>query len=77
VSDDVMFVIGLVLGGFSLTSLIAAHADHRSFRGAITIAAVAVVLVAAAVLRNPGAYSVAGIPDVFLRVIGAVLNADS
>ncbi len=72
--NDLLLVIGVVLVALSLPSLLAAFTESRPPRiGAIMIL-VGGCLLAYALTQNPRGYTFAEIPDVFLRVIGRVLN---
>ena len=71
---DLMLVIGLVVGGFSIPSIMGALADGRVPRAASIAVLVGGGLVALAVNQKPGGYSVDQIPDVFVEVVGRYIN---
>lgn len=73
-NNDVMFVIGLVLAAFSIPPILGALFDGRSPRAAAIVVMVAGGLMALAINNNPGGYSIADIPDVFVSVIGRFMR---
>ncbi len=71
---DLFLVIGLVMVGLSIPSLLAAFSESRPPRtGAIMILIGGVLIIVALTQHRPG-YSFAELPDVFYRVIGRYLN---
>jgi len=74
VDTDLLLVIGLVLTGLSIPSLLAAFSESRPPRiGAIMIL-IGGILIAVALTQTPRGYTFAEIPDVFLKVIGRFVN---
>ena len=71
---DLMFVIGLVVGGFSIPSIMGALADGRVPRAASIAIMVAGGLIVLAVQGKPGGYELSDIPDVFVSVVGRYIN---
>jgi hypothetical protein len=71
---DLMLVIGLVVGGFSIPSIMGAFADGRVPRAAAIAIMVAGGLVALAVNEKPSGYAINDIPDVFVNVVGRYIN---
>ena len=71
---DLILVVGLVVGGFSIPSIMGALADGRVPRAAVIAIMVACGLVALAIKNQPGGYAIADIPDVFVKVIGHYIN---
>lgn len=69
-----MLVIGLVIGGFSIPSVMGAIADGRVPRVATIAIVIAGVLIVIAVQGKPGGYALNDIPDVFVGVVGRYLN---
>ena len=69
-----MLVIGLVIGGFSIPSIMGALADGRVPRAAAIAIMVAGGLVALAVKEKPSGYAINDIPDVFVSVVGRYIN---
>lgn len=71
---DLMLVVGLIVGGFSIPSIMGAFADGRVPRAAAIAVMVGGGLVALAIRDAPGGYAMADIPDVFVKVIGRYIN---
>ena len=69
-----MMVIGLVIGGFSIPSIVGALADGRVPRAAAISVMVAGGLIALAIRDNPGGYAINDIPDVFVSVVARYIN---
>ena len=69
-----MLVIGLVIGGFSIPSIMGALADGRVPRAAAITVMVAGGLIVLAIRGHPGGYALAEIPDVFVSVVGRYIN---
>lgn len=70
---DLFLVIGVVLGGLAIPSLLNAYSEGRPPRFAAMLAIAAGALIVLAVTSNPVGYKLEDIPDVFTRVIGRVL----
>lgn len=71
---DLMMVIGLVVGGFSIPSMLGAFAEGRVPRAGAIAVMVSGGLIALAIKENPGGYAIADIPDVFVNVVGRYIN---
>ncbi len=71
---DLMLVIGLVVGGFSIPSIMGALADGRVPRAAAIAVMVAGGLIVLAVREQPGGYALNDIPDVFVEVVARYIN---
>jgi hypothetical protein len=71
---DLMLVIGLVVGGFSIPSVMGAVADGHVPRIAAIAITVAGALIVLALKQHPGGYALTDIPDVFVSVVGRYLN---
>lgn len=69
-----MLVIGLVVGGFSIPSIMGAFADGRVPRAASIVVMIAGGLVVLAIREQPGGYALADIPDVFVNVVGRYIR---
>lgn len=74
VDPDLMFMIGLIVGGFSIPSIMGAFADGRVPRAAAIAVIVAGGLIVIAIQSKPGGYALADIPDVFVSVVGRYIN---
>jgi len=66
---DLVFVIGIVIGGLSIPLLLAAFTDGRLPRAAILLILVSMGMIGFAVLNQPAGYPIAEIPNVFVDVI--------
>ncbi|MDZ4135286.1 MAG: hypothetical protein U1D06_06785 [Paracoccaceae bacterium] len=71
---DILLVVGVVVGAFSIPSMLSAFREGRAPRIAAILVLIAGTLVVLAVTRKPGGYEVADVPGVFLRVIGGLLR---
>ncbi|NBD29531.1 MAG: hypothetical protein GVY31_05770 [Alphaproteobacteria bacterium] len=71
---DLMLVIGLVVAGFSIPSIMGALADGRVPRAASIAVLVGGGLIALAVNQKPLGYKVEDIPSVFVEVVGRYIN---
>ncbi|MDP4031888.1 MAG: hypothetical protein Q8P60_03360 [Pseudorhodobacter sp.] len=72
--SDLMFVIGAVLLVLSIPSIFSAFADSRPPRAAAIVLLIGGTLVVIALSQKPGGIALAQIPDIFIRVIGRLLN---
>jgi hypothetical protein len=71
---DLLIVIGLVVGGFSIPSILGAIADGRFPRAAAIAVMVAGGLIVLAINENPGGYTITDMPDVFVSVVARYIN---
>ncbi|SLN54324.1 hypothetical protein [Pseudooctadecabacter jejudonensis] len=71
---DLMLVIGLVVGVFSIPSIMGALADGAVPRVASIAVLISGGLIVLAIRDNPGGYAVSDIPDVFVSVVGRYIN---
>lgn len=69
-----MLVVGLVVGGFSIPSIMGALADGRVPRAAAIAIMVAGGLIVLAIREQSGGYALADIPNVFVKVVGRYIN---
>jgi len=67
---DILFVIGLVVLVLSFPVIVGAYAEGRPPRTAAIMVLIGGGLMALAAWQRPGLYSIEGIPDAFVRVIG-------
>ncbi|MGR3796031.1 hypothetical protein [Vannielia litorea] len=74
IDPDVIFVIGMVVGLLAIPALIGAFSESRPPRAAAIMVLISAGLISVAVLRKPGGYTVSGAPEVFMRVIGDIVN---
>lgn len=71
---DLAMVLGIVLGGLSIPSILSAVSEGRSPRGASVVILLALGLIVYAATTKAGGYQLNELPDVFIRVIGGFLN---
>ncbi|MCC7321004.1 MAG: hypothetical protein IT542_08510 [Rubellimicrobium sp.] len=68
--SDLFFVVGIVVLGFAIPAIIGAFSEGRPPRAAAIMVMIGGGLIALALWQRPHAYTIAGIPDVFVRVVG-------
>jgi len=68
-NSDLLLVIGLILGVFSLPSIISSLSDGRAPRVAAFTLIAAGSLVVYAIQTRPGGYELQDIPAAFVRVL--------
>jgi len=70
---DLALILGLVIGGFSIPSILSALSDRRPPRASALTILIAFGLLIYAMTTKPGGYQIDQIPDVFFSVIGRYL----
>ena len=70
---DLALVLGLIIGGFSVPSILSAVADGRAPRASALTILLATSLVVYAVSTKPGGYSLAQLPDVVFGVLARIM----
>lgn len=73
-NNDQILVIGIVLCVLSLPSLLGAYSEGRAPRAGSILLLVGGVLLVVALMRQPTGYTFAEIPNIFVRVIGGLMN---
>ena len=73
-NPDLYFVVGLVISILALPAIFSALSDRHAPRAAAIMVMIGGGLIALAISQRPGAYTIAGVPDVFVRVLGGLLN---
>jgi hypothetical protein len=68
-TPDTYFVLGIVIAGFSIPSIVSALSDRRAPRASAITVLIAGGLILFAMQSKPGGYSIEEIPDVFVRVV--------
>ena len=68
-TPDLFLVLGIVIAGFSIPSILSAITDGRAPRASALTILIAGGLVLYAIQTKEGGYTMAEIPDVFVRVI--------
>lgn len=71
---DLLFVGGLLVGALSVLSFLSALSDGRRPLVAALALLIGLAMVTVAVLRSPGTYSLATIPDAFYRAIATLVD---
>lgn len=71
---DLMLVVGILLGVFSVPSLLSAFSESRAPRTAAIILLVAATLVVLAISRRPSGYTLDEIILAFRNVFGRLLG---
>ena len=72
-TPDFYLVLGIVIAGFSIPSVLSAISDRRAPRASAITILIAGGLILLAVQTQPGGYRLDEIPDVFVRVIASFL----
>ena len=72
-SPDFYLVLGILLAGFSIPSVLSAISDRRAPRASAITILIAGGLILLALQTQPGGYSIQEIPDVFVRVIASFI----
>lgn len=71
---DLIFVIGIVVGLLAIPALIGAFSESRTPRAAAIMIMISAGLIAVAVLQKPSGYTVNTAPQIFMKVIGDIIN---
>jgi uncharacterized membrane protein len=71
---DVIFVVGFVIAVLSIPAIVSAFSDSRSPRVPAIVVLIGGLMIGYAMNERPGAYSYDTLPDVFVRVIGKIVN---
>lgn len=66
---DTFLVLGLIIAGFSIPSIMSALSDGRAPRASALTILIAGGLILYAIQTQPGGYALQDIPDVFVRVV--------
>jgi len=74
VTPDMYLVLGLMIGAFSVPSILSAVSDGRSPRASAITILIAGGLILLAIQTQPGGYRLQEIPDVFVRVIALFVS---
>ncbi|MBE1285618.1 MAG: hypothetical protein GJ676_20065 [Rhodobacteraceae bacterium] len=70
---DLALVVGIVIAGFAIPSVMSALSDRRAPRASMVTILIAGGLVLYATATKPGGYEIAEVPDVFFEVLGRFL----
>ncbi len=71
---DLFLVIGLVIAVLTLPAMLTAYTEGRTPRAAAIMVLIAGVLIVMALDRYPDGYSIADIPNAFVRVFDRYFN---
>ena len=71
---DLYFVLGIIIGAFSIPAILSAYTEGRTPRAAAILVMIGGGLVALAIYSSPQGYTIEEVPDVFVRVIGKYIN---
>jgi len=66
---DLALILGIIIGGFSIPSIVSSMSDGRAPRVSMILILIAGSLVLFAMMTHPGGYSIEQLPDVFFGVI--------
>ncbi|WP_299048544.1 hypothetical protein [uncultured Tateyamaria sp.] len=72
-SPDFYLVLGILIAGFSIPSILSAISDRRAPRASAITILIAGGLILLAIQTQPGGYTLEEIPDVFVRVIASFM----
>ncbi len=72
--SDVIFVVGVVITVLSIPAIVSAFSDSRSPRVSAIVVLIGALMIGYAVNTKPGAYNFETLPDVFVSVVGKVIN---
>lgn len=70
---DLALVLGIIIGGFSIPSILSAISDSRAPRASALTILIAGGLILYALQNSPGGYTLQQIPDIFVNVVARFL----
>lgn len=73
-TPDMYLVLGILVAGFSIPSILSAISDGRAPRASAITVLIAGGLILLAIQTQPGGYTLQEIPDVFVRVIAPFIS---
>ncbi|WP_296422730.1 hypothetical protein [Yoonia sp.] len=71
---DLIFVLGLIAGAFSIPALVSAFADRRAPKMSVLIMLISAGMIGYAVQQRPEPYELDKLDEVFVSVVGRYLN---
>ncbi len=71
---DMILVIGIVLGVFSIPAIVSAFSEARAPRVAAFVLIAAGCLVIYAISQKPGGYTLRDVPNAFVRVVADIIR---
>ena len=72
--SDLFLVVGLIITGLAIPTIIGALVDSRVPRAAAIMVMIGTGMIAIAILGRPSGYSFQEVPKAFTRVIGKYIN---
>ncbi|MEL7166039.1 MAG: hypothetical protein AAFY52_03765 [Pseudomonadota bacterium] len=72
-TSDTYLVLGIILAGFSIPSILSALTERRAPRASAITILIAGGLILLAIQTRPGGYALEDIPDAFVRVAARYL----
>lgn len=66
---DTLLVLGIIVAGFSVPSILSAISDGRAPRASALTMLIAGGLILFAIQTHPGGYTLQDVPDAFVRVV--------
>jgi len=73
-NPDYFLVVGIILAGFSVPSILSAITDGRAPRASALTILIAGGMLLYAIQTKPGGYTLNDVPTAFARVFGEYLN---
>ncbi|MDE0851935.1 hypothetical protein [Yoonia sp.] len=73
-NTDMIFVVGFIIVVLSIPAIVSAFSDSRTPRVPAIVVLIGGLMIGYAMNERPSAYSFETIPEVFVRVIGKVMN---
>jgi len=70
---DLALVLGIIIGGFSIPSILSAISDSRAPRASMLTILIAGGLILYAIQTKPGGVDMAKVPDLFVEVVARYL----
>lgn len=70
---DVALTLGLIIGVFSIPSIVSAFSDQRAPRASAVTILIGGALILFAVVTKPTGYSIEQVPNVFFDVIARII----
>lgn len=71
---DLIFVVGIVIGAFSIPALVSAFADRRVPRAAAVFIIISGVMITYAAQMRPEPYALEKLDEVFVSVVARYIN---
>ena len=68
-TQDLFLVVGIIIAGFAIPSILGAFAERRTPRVAAIAILVGGSLILLAISQKPGGYTLEDVPQAFIRVV--------